>query len=77
MMKGDRFWRLMEKRRALKEAEESGRVADSLEVRKGLMARVESGEITLVEAQAELKKIKRGAGRRGLVTRTQAYNGKR
>ncbi len=75
--KGDRFSRLMEKRHSLKEAEESGRVADSLEVRKGLMARVESKEITLGEAQVELRRIKRGAGQRGLITRAQAYTGRR
>ena len=51
------------------EAEAKGQVADSMEVRKALMARVESGEITLVEAQAELAKIKHGAKAAGKVTR--------
>ena len=55
------------------EAEAKGQVADSMEVRKALMARVESGEITLVEAQAELAKIKHGAKAAGKVTRNQAY----
>ena len=68
---------MMEKRRLLKEAEESGQVADSLEVRMALMARVKSGEITLAEAQVELRRIKRGAGQRGLITRAQAYTGRR
>ncbi len=77
MAKGDRFSRMMEKRRLLKEAEESGQVADSLEVRMALMARVKSGEITLAEAQVELRRIKRGAGQRGLITRAQAYTGRR
>ncbi len=77
MAKGDRFWRQMMRRRAVREAEESDQVADSLEVRKGLMARVESKEITLAEAQVELRRIKRGAGQRGLITRAQAYTGRR
>ena len=32
-------------------------------------------EMTLVEVQAELKRIKRGAKKRGLVTRNQAFKG--
>lgn len=76
MAKGDEFWRKMEQRRALREAEESGQVADSLEVRKGLIARMKAGEMTLAEIQEELRKIQRGAHRRGLVTRAQAYQGK-
>jgi hypothetical protein len=43
-------WRL--RREALKQAEARGAVADSMEVRKALMARVHSGEITLEQAQA-------------------------
>jgi hypothetical protein len=62
------------KRRALEHAEESGIVADSGEVRIALLKRVHAGEITLLEAQAELKKIKRGAKRAGKVTRAQAYS---
>jgi len=54
-------------------AETNGQVADSLDVRKALMDRVLSGEITLEYAQAELAKIKRGAKAAGLVTRSQAF----
>jgi len=62
------------KRCALAKAEESGQVADSLDVRRALMERVSNKEITIEQAQAELKKIKSGAKRAGKVTRTQAFN---
>jgi hypothetical protein len=73
MAKGDAFWRAADKRAAMKSAEEQGLVADSKEVRIALMERVHSGEITLVEAQAQLARIKRGAKANGQVTRNQAY----
>lgn len=63
-----------DKRRALKAAEDAGAIADSMDVRRALMARVHAGEITLEQAQDELKKIKAGAGRAGKVTRAQAFN---
>ena len=63
-------WRL--RREALRRAETRGEVADSMEVRKALVARVRSGEITLEQAQAELARIKRGAKKAGKVTRDQA-----
>ena len=62
------------KRDALKTAEAAGQVADNMDVRLALMARVDSGEITLAQAQAELKKIKSGAKRAGLLTRAQAFS---
>lgn len=74
-MKGDRFWRSWEQRQALKRAEQARRVADSIEVRRALMARVHSGELTLAEAQKELRRIKRAAKKNGMVTRGQAYRG--
>lgn len=64
----------MAKRDALKTAEASGQVADSMAVRTALMERVDKGEITLAEAQAQLKKIKSGAKKAGLVTRAQAFS---
>lgn len=76
MAKGDRFWRNFERRQALTAAENSGQVADSMDVRRALMGRVHNGEITLEQAQAELARIKRGAKSRGLVTRAQAFTGK-
>ena len=56
-------------------AEAEGRIADSGEVRLELIQRVTRGEITLDECQAELRKIKRQAKSRGMVTRSQAWNG--
>jgi hypothetical protein len=64
----------IDKKAALNEAEKSGAVADSKEVRLALMERVHRGEITLEQAQAELKKIKAGAKKAGKVTRAQAYS---
>jgi hypothetical protein len=75
MAKGDRFWRKVAQRDALNKAEEQGRIADSMEVRTALVAKMDSGEMTLEEVQAELKKIKRNAKKNGLVTRSQAYRG--
>jgi len=71
-----KFERLIENRNALKEAESQGRVADSKEVRMALMNRVHKGEITLEQAQSELKKIKRKAKSNGQITRNQAYTGR-
>lgn len=62
-------------KKALKNAESRGKVADSMDVRKALMAQCHSGEKTLEEVQAELKKIKRNAKSKGLKTRDQAYRG--
>lgn len=76
MAKGDRFWRLLERRAALKEAEARGEVADSLEVRMAIMQRVHAGEITLKQGQDELLAIKRGARKRGKMTRAQAFTGR-
>ena len=72
-MSVDNWERSMQKREAVKDAESAGQVADSMDVRLALMARVHSGEITLQQAQAELAKIKRGAKAAGKVTRAQAF----
>ena len=61
-----------ERMRNLRQAEADGVVADSLEVRKALILRMEAGELTLEQVQAELKRIKRGAKAAGKITRTQA-----
>lgn len=76
MSKGDAFWNRRARLKAMRDAEASGVVADSIDVRIALMARVDSGEITLEEAQAELRRIKRGAKAAGKVTRNQAYRGR-
>lgn len=69
-----RFEASIDKKNAMKAAEEAGQVADSGEVRLALMQRVHSGEITLEQAQTELKAIKRNAKKNGLVTRSQAFS---
>ena len=73
-MERTRFDAAMDKSRAVKGAEASGKVADSMDVRLALMARVDRGEITLAQAQAELKKIKASAKKAGMVTRAQAFS---
>jgi hypothetical protein len=74
MERHDAFTAAMDKRQAVKDGEAAGQVADSMDVRMALMARVRSGEITLAQAQAELKKIQRGAKASGKVTRAQAFS---
>lgn len=69
-----RFEARLEKRQAVRDAEAGGTVADSMDVRLALMERVRTGEITLREAQAQLKKIKSGAKKAGMVTRAQAFS---
>lgn len=59
----------MASRRALREAEINGDVADSLDVRKALLERVRKGELTLAQAQAQLAKIQREASTSGKRTR--------
>jgi len=69
-----KFEAAIDKRRAVKTAEAAGQIADSMEVRKGLIERIQSGEITLQDAQSELAKIKRTANRQGKLTRAQAFS---
>lgn len=63
-----------DKRKAMKVADEAGELADSTEYRTNLVKRIDAGEITLEEAQAELKKVKRNAKKNGLITRSQAFS---
>lgn len=58
---------------AMQSAEADGKVADSMDYRMALMQRVHAGEITLAEAQAELKRTKRNAGKNGMTTRNSVY----
>ena len=64
------------KREAQRQAEADGLVADSMDVRKALMAKFHSGECTLEQVQAELAAIKRNAKKNGKITREQAYSGR-
>ena len=74
MSKRSAFEAGIEKRQHVKQADASGQIAVSMDVRRALMAKVHSGEITLAEAQQQLKKIQSGAAAKGLMTREQAYN---
>ena len=65
--------RVREKQSAVKNAEEAGDVADSMQVRLALVERMNRGELTLAEVQAELKRIKRNAGKNGQTTRARVY----
>ena len=65
---------VMDKQDAIKKAEASGQVADSLDVRMALIERMDKGEMTLTEVQAELKRIKRGAKKAGKETRSQVWS---
>lgn len=62
------------KNQAVRTSEEDGEVADSMSVRMALIEKMHAGEMTLAEAQAELKRIQRGAKKAGKVTRSQAYS---
>jgi hypothetical protein len=66
-------FRSMQKREAVKAAEAEGKVADSMEYRLALMERVHKGEITLEQAQSELKKVKRNAKKNGMTTRNSVF----
>ena len=68
------FESVLRKRTAIQQAEKEGSIADSQEVRIELMRKLSSGEMTLAEVQAELKKIKRGAKKAGKITRSQAWS---
>lgn len=61
------------KQQAVRDAEAAGEIADSMDVRKALISRMDAGELTLEQVQAELKKIKRGAKAAGKTTRAGAY----
>lgn len=74
MAKRTAFEASIEKRQAVRDAEAAGGVADSMDVRLALMARVKSGEISLSQAQAELMAIKRNAKKSGKATRAQVFN---
>lgn len=64
----------IDKRDAMNSAEAAGHVADNMDVRMALMARVRGEEITLEAAQSEIKKIQRGTKAKGLMTRAQAFS---
>lgn len=61
------------KREAVKDAEANGLIADSMAVRLELVGRAARGEIAPEQMQEELKRIKREAKKKGLLTRDQVY----
>ena len=69
----NKFDATTEKRTAIREAEAKGQVADSLDVRGDLIARMEAGEFDLAECQQRLALIKRTAKHNGLKTRNQIW----
>ena len=73
-MSRTRFEASLDKRRSVNSADAAGNVCDSMEVRMKLMERVKNGEITLTQAQDELKSIKRQGKREGKLTRTQVFS---
>jgi hypothetical protein len=72
-MRRDHFQATREKRAAVTRAEAAGDVADSMEVRLAIVARMDAGEITHAEALVELKRIKAGASKAGKTTRARAW----
>lgn len=73
-MKRTKFEAKLDKKRAVEKAEKEGKVCDSMEVRREIFKRIESGEITLQEGQKELERIKREGKRKGIPTRSQVWN---
>lgn len=73
MRRRDWYDRRTDKRVALQIAEEQGLVADSTEFRQALVAKLESGEMTLDQVQDELRKVKREAKKNGKKTRDQIW----
>lgn len=73
MRRRDWYDRRIDKRVAVQIAEEQGLIADSAEFRTSLMLRVQSKEITIQEAQEELRIVKRDAKKNGKKTRDQVW----
>lgn len=74
MKRRDKFTANMDKRQNVIANEKAGNIADTTEIRMALMEKVRTGESTLEEVQAELKKIKRDAKKNGKITKSQAFN---
>lgn len=68
-----RYDAAQEKKAAVRAAEASGVLADSMDVRLALIRRMEAGELRPDQMQAELKRIKRDAHKNGLRTRDEVY----
>ena len=68
-----RFDAAMDRKAAVRNAEAEGTLADSMAVRLELIRRMQAGELTLGEVQAELKRIKRNAHANGLRTMNEVH----
>lgn len=73
MRRRDWYDRRLDKRVALQLAEEQGIVADSTDFRQALVSKIKAGEVTVEQAQAELRKVKREAKKNGKKTRSQIW----
>lgn len=62
-----------DKRRAVTAAEAAGELVDGMAVRLVILARVRAGELTIADAQAELRKLQAGAKAAGKATRAQVF----
>lgn len=58
---------------AIRSEEVAGNVADSMEYRLALVAKVKAGEISLEDAQAQLQAAKRKAKSIGKTTRSKVF----
>ncbi|MBE9509099.1 MAG: hypothetical protein IMY86_13765 [Chloroflexi bacterium] len=61
----DRWDRYVARRRATMDRLNDPKTADNMQVRKELLKRMDAGELTLAQVQAELKRIQREARKRG------------
>lgn len=73
MRRRDWYDRRIDKGVTLQIAEEQGIVADSTEFRLSLVAKLKSGELTIEQAQAQLRTVKRDARKNGKKTRSQIW----
>jgi hypothetical protein len=62
-----------EQLRALRLADEQGEVADSMEVRKAIMAKFHAGEWPLDQCKAELRRVQREARANGKTLREDFF----
>lgn len=69
------YFEAITRRRYIADREAEGAVADNMEVRTAIVERIMSGEISIEQGQAELRRIKREAKANGKITRADAWQG--
>ncbi len=67
------YFEAVARRQNVKQMEADGLIADSMDVRLEIVARIHAGEISLEQGQAELRRIKSAAKRNGQTTRDKAF----